>query len=147
MKKKIIKFFIKIIPFLLLIIYISACDDTKSTIPTVYVDFTIDINDPQYNDITIPGGYLYLTGGYSGILLYHSYDDTYLAFDRACPYDPDCGKLFVKKTLFDTVDSTCCKSEFSLLTGGNATKGPAKFPMKQYRCIYNAEAKIIQIKN
>lgn len=131
----------------MLIIYISACDDTKSTIPTVFVDFTIDINDPQYNEITKFGGYLYLTGGYSGILVYHTFDDTYLAFDRACPYDPNNGKLYVDKTLFGTIDSTSCKSEFSLLTGGTVTKGPAEFPMKQYRCIYNAEAKIIQIKN
>ena len=143
------KFLIKIVTILLIIISFYSCDDTKSTIPTIYVDITIDLNDPLYNKLTIPGGYEYITGGYQGILIYHSaLDDNFIAFDRACPYDPDCGgKLYVNKTLFGTIDSTCCKSEFSLLTGGNVTTGPATYPMKQYRCFYNAEAKILQIKN
>ncbi len=147
MKKKKTYLTSKLAIFLIFLLSVSACDDTQSKIPTVFVDFTIDLSDPQYNQATIPGGYIYVTGGYSGILIYHTFDDTYIAFDRACPYDHDCGKLYVDKTLFSTIDSTCCKSEFSLLTGGNATKGPATFPMKQYRCIYNEGARILQIKN
>jgi len=143
------KFILKTIILSLLIINIYSCDDTKSTIPSVYVDITIDLNDPLYNKLTIPGGYEYITGGYRGILIYHSaFDDSFLAFDRACSFDPDCGKLYVMESGFSTIDSTCCKSEFSLLTGGNPTEGSkATFPMKQYRCIYNSEAKILQIKN
>jgi len=147
MKKKKTYLTPKIVIFFIFLLSAFACDDTQSKIPTVFVDFTVDLNDPQYNQVTIPGGYIYITGGYSGILIYHSFDDEYLAFDRACPYDPDCGKLYIDKTLFNTIDSICCKSEFSLLTGGNATKGPATFPMKQYRCLYNEGAGILQIKN
>lgn len=147
MKKKNFNIKSKLIIILILFISFLSCDDTQSKIPAVFVEFSVDLNDPQYNQITIPGGYVYVTGGYGGILIYHSFDDEYLAFDRACPYDPDCGKLFVAKSLFNTVDSTCCKSEFSLLTGGNATKGPASFPMKQYRCIYSEGARTLEVKN
>ncbi|NPA44815.1 MAG: hypothetical protein GXO49_04705 [Chlorobi bacterium] len=143
------RFILKTTVILLIFISFYSCDDTENPIPNVFVDITIDLNDPLYNDLTMPGGYVYITGGYSGILIYHSaFSDDFEAYDRACPYDPDCGKLYVNGSGYTTIDSTCCKSEFSLLTGGVPTENSkTTYPMKQYRCIYNSEINILQVKN
>ena len=115
MKKK--QFVIKTVIFTLFLItvsYLFSCDENQSKIPNVYVDLT----NPIYNDLSNIGGYVYVTGGVSGILVYHSSLDEYQAYERTCPYDPDCGKVYVDEINFNAVDSVCCGSEFSLLLNG-----------------------------
>ena len=125
---------------------IGACDDTKSKIPTIAVNFTIDLNDTQYHKLDSYGGFEYFTGGYSGILIYNN-NGEFIAYDRACPYDIDCEKLNINEDELDNIShANCCKSEFSILYG-SVKKGPATQTLKSYRCFYNANTKILQIKN
>ena len=58
-------------------------------IPNVYVNLYIDINSALYNDLNSVGGYIYLTGGNKGILVYRNSIDEFKAFERTCPFDPD----------------------------------------------------------
>ncbi len=137
----------KIIVLFLFLISFFSCDENKSKIPNVYVEIYLDLTDPLYSSLTIPGNYLYVTGGVNGIIVYHTIDDEFRAYERTCPYDPECGKVFVDEYSFNAVDSICCKSEFSLLSEGVAVQGPAKNPLKQYKCIYNQNSRILSIKN
>lgn len=137
----------KIIILLLFLISFFSCDKNQSKIPNIYVDIIIDLNDPLYNSLTVPGNYEYITGGVNGILIYHTIDDEFRAYERTCPYDPECGKVYVDEYSFNAVDTVCCGSEFSLLTEGAVVKGPSKYPLKQYTCIYSQNSKILHIKN
>jgi len=132
---------------LLNILLFTACDENKNPIPNVYVDIYIDLTDPLYYDLQSVGGYVYITGGVNGILIYRSSSDDFNAYERTCPYDPDCGRVTVDDASLNAVDTVCCKSEFSLLLDGAVSQGPAKFPLKFYTCIYNRNAQILHIKN
>ncbi len=127
--------------------FFSSCKNTQSPVPVVAVDIHIDLADPFFNDLKNLNGYVYITGGVNGIIIYRSAVDEFKAFERTCPYDPDCGKLIVSQDLFSAVDSVCCKSEFSLLLDGAVSKGPSQYPMVQYMCVYYKDANILHIKN
>ena len=137
----------KIIILLLIITSFFSCDENQSDIPNVFVDIYLDLNDPLYNGLTVPGNYEYITGGVNGILIYHTIDDEFRAYERTCPYDPECGKVYVDEYNFNAVDTVCCGSEFSLLSEGVAVQGPSKYPLKQYAAIYNMNSRILHIKN
>ena len=143
-------FNIKTVFYVLLLPYLfsfSACDENKNPIPDVYVDIKINLSDNLYYDLQTVGGYVYITGGVNGIIIYRNSDDEFNAYERTCPYDPDCGRVTVAEGSFNAVDSLCCKSEFSLLLDGAVSQGPAQFPLKQYNCIYDRNAQILHIKN
>jgi len=125
----------------------SSCDENKNPIPNVYVDIYIDLTDPLYYDLQSVGGYVYITGGVNGILIYRSSADEFKAYERTCPYDPDCGKVSVDEASLNAVDTLCCKSEFSLLLDGTVSQGPSEFPLKAYTCFYDQNAQILHIKN
>lgn len=137
----------KVIILLLLMLSFFSCKENRNPVPDIYVDILIPLGDPLYNSITIPGNYLYIKGGVNGILLYHTVDDQYKAYDRTCTYDPDCGKVSFIENTFKAVDTVCCGSEFSMLVDGIVEQGPAEFPLKQYACIYNQNSNTLQIRN
>lgn len=124
-----------------------SCDNNQSKIPIVHVDFIVDLNMPDNSLLTIPGNYLYYTGGVNGILIYHYSTDEYQAYERTCPHDPDCGKVYVDEANFNAVDTVCCGSEFSLLLNGTVTQGPSLYPLKTYACFFDAGTNTLHIKN
>ncbi len=125
----------------------STCDKNNNPIPNVYVDIPIDLTDPLYYDLQSVGGYVYITGGVNGILVYRISADEFKAYERTCPYDPDIGRISVDDSRLNAVDSVGCKSEFSLLLDGAVSKGPSQYPLKQYNCIYDRNAQYLRIKN
>jgi nitrite reductase/ring-hydroxylating ferredoxin subunit len=127
------KFFI----FSVLLITCSfSCDkETEGTsIPYVYVNFTIY---PNTLDFIPDGGWVTVTGGYKGIIIYRPLHEEFLAFERACPYDPleDSARLEVETSGIIAVDPNC-GSRF-LLTDGSPVEGPATISLKQYRTRYD----------
>ncbi len=140
------KSFVNIGFFLLTLLLFFSCKNGANKIPYVYVDFTIDLNKPEYVDLSVPGGYLYLTGGFRGIVVYRVDFDEFKAYERACPYDPDCGRVNVIPDSLIAVDS-CCGSEFSLKYDGVVLKGPAREPLMQYKAIYYPNSNLLRITN
>jgi nitrite reductase/ring-hydroxylating ferredoxin subunit len=134
-------------PVLLSISFLLSCDKNHSQIPNVYVDIYIDLTDPLYSDIQLPGKYVYVTGGVNGIIIYRSSSDEFNAFERTCPFDPDCGKVYVDEANYTAVDSVCCGSEFSLLIDGAVTQGPSLYPLKLYACTYDLNSNMLHITN
>jgi hypothetical protein len=125
----------------------SACKTEKDPIPNVYVNFEIYLGDAQYSSLQTVGNFVYVTGGVNGIMLYRKSTNEITAFERACPYDPDCGIVEVDKTGLTASDQTCCKSEFLLMLDGAVTKGPAQFPLKVYRTDFNTFTNILRVTN
>jgi len=133
--------------FILLFFVFASCNEEKELIPNVYVDFQIDLNDPEYKDLNVTGGYINVTGGHRGILIYRRSFDEFSAYDRACPYDPECGYVSADESVFLAVDTVCCKSEFALTLNGAVTTGPAQFPLRNYSVQYNSSTNLIRVTN
>lgn len=133
-----------------------ACKKNSNT-PTsdffnpVYVYQTVDLTFAQYTQLNNLQGYVYLTGGNKGIILYHTIDDQFVAFDRTCPVRPDSSCAYVS---VDSVPTRyrcgqpgssgwkiCCHSLFDAAYGtqlsGEATRGlKTYYTMKQGSVVY-----------
>lgn len=123
----------QIYPFLVLVFF-SACGEKIDAplIPDVLVNEQINLTNIQYNALRRDNGYVYLSNsGVKGIILMHKTGDTYLAFERNCPYQPydACALVSVDASGF-FMEDTCCQSVFDL--NGYVTGGPSPYPLKQY---------------
>lgn len=126
-------FYILLIPVLLL----SCSKDQNANIPLVPVDITIHLNNPSYNAIAVPGGWIYVNGGSRGIIVYRVSNNEFKALDRHCTFDSSnsCALVSVDVSNITALDD-CCGSKF-LLTDGSVTKGPANLPLKQYNTSFD----------
>lgn len=132
--------------FFFLTLLFSCRDNNSGQIPEVYVNITLDLNKAEYAKLAGIGNYIYINGGVSGIIVYRNGIDEFLAYDRACPHDPHCGRIFVNADNSFFIDSLCCKSNFSIYNGA-PLNGPAKKFLKQYKCFYNQVQNSLTITN
>ncbi len=131
---------ILIIGLLIASLIVSACKKKKNNeeyIPYVYVDFTIAVSNPQFVNLNAVGGWVYVTGGSKGIIVYRKSNDEFGAYDRHCPYLPEnaCSQLNVSASGTTAID-TCCGSEF-LLVDGSVLKQPSSYPMLRYQTFFD----------
>lgn len=112
-------------------------EEQAPEIPYVYVGFSLNPNGTQYINLNRVNGWETVYGGYNGILIFRKSLNEFVAFERACPYDPLTEGAQVR---VDESDITCscpvCGSRF-ILTDGTPFEGPSHFPLKQYTAIYD----------
>lgn len=123
---------------LLLIALLPACRKSQpGGVPPTPVDISININNPAYADLAVPGGWLYLTGGSMGIIVYRRTTDEFAAMDRHCPYQPtELCRVFVDESEVIARDTLCCGSAF-LITDGSVSQGPAALNLQRYNTTFN----------
>ena len=95
---------------------------------------TVNLSYPQYQRLKLDGGYVYIEGaGMRGIILYRDGENSFKAYERACPHHPEeeCAVVQVDGSSLYMVDR-CCKSTFNF-SDGQPTGGPAQRPLLQYR--------------
>lgn len=103
-----------------------------------FPEITVNLNYPQFQKLKLDGGYVYLEGGgLKGIILYRANENSYLAFERACPHHPNesCAIVQVDGSTLFMVDR-CCNSSFSF-SDGQPTSGPCQRALLQYRVELN----------
>ncbi|MFT3884007.1 MAG: hypothetical protein QM724_00865 [Flavobacteriales bacterium] len=124
--------------FALLLMAASCKKEAQSGVPVAGVNITINLNLPEYNDLMAVGGWVYLSGGSQGLIVYRKDQDTFYAMDRHCPYQPEnlC-HVTVDNTQVIARDTACCHSAFLIVDGGSVTQGPATFGLKQYHTTFN----------
>jgi nitrite reductase/ring-hydroxylating ferredoxin subunit len=125
---------------------LSACSkENADVIPDVYVDFTIDLLDPEFVTLGLIGAsdsvdaktnnWGYKSAGYdgNGIIVYCSPDE-YYAYDRTCPHDFASSGLSIKVKI-DLGIAMCpyCNTKYALSTYGTPVSGPGKYPLKNYK--------------
>jgi nitrite reductase/ring-hydroxylating ferredoxin subunit len=141
-----IGFFLFIMAFA---ISMNSCSKAKNdVIPDVYVNFTLDITDPEFVNLTAIGsdtinaqtnnwgsGASGFNG--NGIIIYNGGDGFY-AFDRTCPHDYDINGLSVKVKIDFTI-ATCpvCGTVYSLSASGTPASGVGRYPLKNYRTSFD----------
>lgn len=121
-----------------LVVVLASCrKEERAGVPLTPVDISININNPAYADLQVPSGWVYLTGGSRGIVVYRSGADSFVAMDRHCPYQPaeQC-RVFVLDDQVSLQDTTCCQSKF-LITDGSVLQGPAALGLQRYNTSFN----------
>ncbi len=118
-----------------LFVMLASCNEKEGDyIPYVYVNFQINVESTQYLELNPIGGWIYLNGGYKGILIYRYSVDEFRAYERACPEGPlsDC-RIEVESSPI-AIDS--CSMTRYLMIDGSPIEGPGKMSLKQYNTSY-----------
>jgi nitrite reductase/ring-hydroxylating ferredoxin subunit len=144
----------KIIVFFLIISlqsFLVSCKKSKyDVIPSVVVDFTINLNDPLFFNLLSPFTFVYVdqttnnwgqySAGYdnNGIIVFRSTEDEFYAYDRTCPYDYEVNHKSVKINA-DMIYATCpnCGTTYALSANGTPVSGVGRYPLKNYRTGFN----------
>ncbi len=124
--------------FLMIVFGALSCDKTDNErVPNVYVNFTVDINSGQYTDLQLIGGWIYVTGGYRGIILHRSSMEEIVALDRTSTYKPETlgNQVFVETNNLIAADTV--GGMRYLLLDGSVVEGPVSTPLKKYRTTFN----------
>jgi len=138
----------KIALFLALFLVLSCSnddDDRNAFLPDVPVNVTIFLNNPEFIDLQVVGGWAYANGGISGIVVYHSGINTFQAYERSAPHrTPEaCSRMNVENSLL--MVCPCDDAKFSILDGSPQTDG-INFSAKPYRVIQTGPS-TLQITN
>jgi nitrite reductase/ring-hydroxylating ferredoxin subunit len=149
LKSKILIFLITILTVVLLI----SCKKNKNDVlPDVFVDFTINLSDPEFfalNAITnskiitsATNNWGISAAGYdgNGIIVYKATDSEFYAYDCTCPHDYAVNGLSIK-IYIDFISAICprCSTTYALSAGGIAISGPGKYPLKNYKTNYSGQ--------
>jgi hypothetical protein len=115
----------------------SCNKDGKEQVPNVYVNFMIDINTGQYTELQLIGGWVYVVGGYRGIILRRNTMEEIVALDRTSTYKPETlgNQVFVGSDQLTAVDTVGGMKY--LLMDGTVIEGPVSTPLKRYRTTFN----------
>jgi Rieske Fe-S protein len=119
--------------FLVLIMSLAGCKkENNNGVPITAVDIYLYTNNPSFVNLNGVGGWVYVTGGVRGILIYRKSLTEFMTYDRNCTYQPSqpCATVVIDATNILAKD-TCCNSKFSIYDG-SVTQGPAVLPLKAY---------------
>jgi hypothetical protein len=125
-----------IILLLIVLAGISCNKESQEKVPNVYVNFTVDINSGQYTDLQLIGGWIYVTGGYRGIILYRGSQDEITALDRTSTYKPVTLGTQVIVESNNLMAADTAHGMRYLLTDGSVVEGSVSVPLKKYRTTF-----------
>jgi hypothetical protein len=117
---------------LALLILTSGCRDRNTNrIPDVPVNIAINIYQPDFFNLTVPSGWVYITGGSRGIIVYRKSTNEFVALERHSPYQPqdNCAVIVDEDNVL--VSDPCSDSQW-LITDGTIVQGPSAFPLETY---------------
>jgi len=123
--------FKKIFCSFFVVFLLVSCED-QNPIPYVKVNFTVPINA---NNLIHVGKYEYFTGGLCGTFVYRLDMSTFLAYDRACPYDwQDDGYIIYDPALLQLICAKC-GSAFNVLDGFPMNNTKSNYFLRPYKAI------------
>lgn len=103
--------------------------------PDVPVQISINMDLPLYQDLKIPGQWIYLEGGNNGVFLVHNYDDNFIALDRIIVNAADsCNRAIADSAspfLFN------CNKTIKYDYYGGILDGDTRCPLKAYPVYVN----------
>lgn len=121
----------------------------NDVIPDVFVDFRININDPQFVNLMAIGaitvnkntnniGYPAAGFGDNGIIIYNNGLNEFYAYDRTCPHDYAVNSKSISVNI-DFIMAVCpeCGTEYALSAFGTPSSGPGRYPLKNYRTSFD----------
>ncbi len=151
----------KIVFFLIvtvLVVSLQSCNKKNDVIPDTYVNFSLDLNDPEFVNLSAFGGSVAVNSrtnnwgaaaaGFdgNGIIICYGVEEFY-AYDRTCPHDYVNNSLSIKVTI-DPSNSTIaicpkCGTKYGLTVGGTPVSGVGRYPLKNYRTSFQGNYVIV----
>ena len=130
---------------------LTSCNKKNDVIPDTYVNFTLNLNDPEFINLSGFGGSVTVdsrtnnwgsgSAGYdgNGIIICYGVEEFY-AYDRTCPHDYVNNGLSIKVSI-DPKNSTIaicpkCGTKYGLTVGGTPASGVGRYPLKNYKTSY-----------
>jgi nitrite reductase/ring-hydroxylating ferredoxin subunit len=123
----------KLILLVIFLPFLACKKDKNEDVRSGGVNEYLNLNEPTYLDLNVPGNYVYYPAGTRGIIVYRRSTTEFIAYERSCPYDPQksTGLVTVETTFTSAADSTC-GSRFSIYDG-SIINGPTTQSLSQYR--------------
>ncbi len=130
----------------------ASCNKKNDVIPDVYVDFSLDLADPEFFDLNAFGGTITVSSstnnlglraaGYNGNgIIIHAGVDEFFAYDRTCPHDYETNGTSIKVNIdtSNSLNAICpeCKTNYALSAGGTPSKGIGRYPLKNYKTSFD----------
>lgn len=116
----------------------SSCRDRNNyQVPYVPVNIVINIQQPDFFDLTVTTGWVYITGGSRGIIVYRRSQDEFVAIERHSTYNVDdqCAVIVAEDGVI--LDDPCSDSQW-LITDGTIVNGPTNAPLVTYDTSFNS---------
>ncbi len=133
---KISFFYLAAIGFLSIFLISCKDDVEENPVPNKYINFSIYLNDPEFQDLKIPGNYIFVNQRDNYIVVYRLSMDEFVAFDRTCTYESSPNCLVYADSTSSMLECNCCKSKY-LLIDGTVNSGKAKYSLRQYDVTYD----------
>jgi hypothetical protein len=126
----------KFILFIVVVLVVVGCRDRQSQIPVVSVNFSININEPQFFDLSVPTGYVYVIGGSQGIIVYRINETDFIALERHSPVNPedDCQVIVAEDGVI--IEDPCSNARW-LINDGSVVDGDNSFALRTYETSFN----------
>ncbi|MDC0313784.1 Rieske 2Fe-2S domain-containing protein [Flavobacteriales bacterium] len=135
------------IALIILLLFSFSCRKNENRVPYIPVDLYLNITLPSYNTLNVIGGWVYVSGGSKGLIVYRQTAETFMVYDRHCTYDVNatCTPASVDSTNL-AISCDCDGSQYQLYDGA-ITNGPATMPLQQYQSTYDGLANTLHIYN
>ena len=131
----------------LLFFIFNSCDKNQNIVPYVYVNQYVNISLPTYSNLNTIGGWVYISGGSKGIVIYRQSYNQFSTYDRQCTYNSGqgCGKVTLDSTN-TYLECDCDNSQYQLFDG-LVIQGPANYSLKNYQSSFNVSSNQLHIYN
>ena len=117
------------------IIAFSSCGKSVNRVPDVPVNLSLPLTDPRLLNLSSSGRGVIINGyGVSGLLLYRTIGNRYVAYDRCSTVNPENKCAVVLDEGAFTATDPCSGAKF-LLEDGSPAKAPATIGLKEYSVI------------
>jgi len=110
-------------------------DSEENPVDPTYVNFTIYLNDPEFQDLKIVGNYMFIRQGGADVVVYRATLDDFYVYDRLCTHEADQSCLVQRDTNSVVVNCPCCDSKY-ILVDGSVLDPPAIHPLRPYNATY-----------
>lgn len=142
------RLYISILMIALLGVGSCSKNPVNPNITRAIVQIDINPNDLLYQQLNTVGGWVYVENGdpgvylssaSRGVIIYRLSTDTFMAYDRIPPNDPNqCGSntQLVVGSNFPFAKDPCTENLYEL-QNGTLFKGTGKYPMEQYHAEYD----------
>lgn len=126
----------------------SCKKDRDNRVPEVPVEVTLLLDLPAYSAIQNPGGWVYITEGSMGLIVYRATMEEFTVLDRHCTWQVEefCQVSVDSSSSILAQDFGCCNSVFSIIDG-SVVSSPAERPLEMYNTMFNPNANSLRIYN
>lgn len=118
--------------FIALILTLGGCGKATNRVPDVPVNYVSILTDPALINLSSSGRAAIINGyGVSGLILYRTISNRYVAYDRCSTVNPEnkCAVTWDQGAF--TATDPCSGAKF-LLEDGSPAKAPATIALKEY---------------